>query len=126
MLEMQSPYEALMLKAAQDESFRDALLKNPKATLEAHLGTQLPEGFTINVVENTATELTLVIPPKLSGELSDEALSAVAGGAAKRPVLFSVMTLGLGCLISAATETVDACAERSEKGYASRTGPMGL
>ena len=80
MQDTQNVYQELMLKAAQEETFREALLGDPKATLEAYLGTPLPEGFKINVVENTATELTLVIPPKTSDELSEDDLADVAGG----------------------------------------------
>lgn len=107
-----NPYEALLLKAAQDDAFREALIKDPKGTIQAHLGTSLPEGFTINIVENTATELTLVIPPKLTEELSDEALEAVAGGTKGEDVLFSFLTFGVGCAASAAKDSVGGCRQR--------------
>lgn len=112
MQDMPSPHHELMLKAAQDETFRQALLNDPKATLEAHLGTTLPAGFKVRVVENTATELTLVIPPKLTEELSDEALDAVAGGTKGEDVLFSFLTFGVGCVASAAKDSVGSCRQR--------------
>ena len=103
-----NPYEALLLKAAQDEAFREALIANPKETLSQHLGTALPTELRVNVVENSATELTLVIPPKLSGELDDADLDAVAGGVRKETltklkyVAWSIAGLGIGCLMSMA------------------------
>lgn len=116
MIDSNTAYEALMLKAAQDEAFRESLLKDPRGTLEAFLGTQLPEGFKVNVVSNTATELTLVIPPKLSEELSDEALDAVAGGGKFVEVAFSIITAGLGCIISAAKSSIGECQMRNPRG----------
>ena len=38
--------------------------------------------MTVKVVENTDTHHYLVLPPKPTGELSDEALDKVAGGGA--------------------------------------------
>ena len=112
MTDIQNPYEAIVFKAAQDEAFRERLSQDPKGTLEDFLGTALPEGFTVNIVENTATELTLVIPPKLTDELSDEALEAVAGGGKGDDVLFSFLTLGVGCIASAAKDSVSGCHKR--------------
>lgn len=103
-MQAMNPYQEVMFKAAQDEAFREALLENPKATLEAHLGIRFPETFKVNVVTNTPSELTLVIPPKQSDELSDEALEGVAGGVDARTfkdVTFSFSTIGVGCLVSA-------------------------
>ena len=115
MSELQNAYEALILKAAQDEAFREQLQKDPKGTLEAHLGTSLPPNFKVNIVTNTATELTLVIPPKLTDELSDETLEAVAGGGKGDDVLFSFLTFGIGCAVSAAKDSVGACRQRADE-----------
>jgi len=101
-----SPYEDLMRKAATDEAFREALLANPKAALEGHLGRRLPDELTVTVVTNTPHELTLVLPPKMSDELSDDQLDGVAGGKLDisetgADVLYSFVSLGLGCASSA-------------------------
>ncbi|MNR86863.1 hypothetical protein D3C72_177200 [compost metagenome] len=121
MTDIMNAYQGLMLKAAQDEAFRDALHQAPKATLEAYLGTRFPEGFTINIVENSATELTLVLPPKLSDELSDEALASVAGGGSKGDdVLFSFLTLGVGCIASATRDSVGGCRQRWDEAESKR------
>jgi len=107
MHETLNPYEDLLLKAAKDEAFREALLSNPKEALSQFLGTAFPAELRVNVVENTATELTLVIPPKLTDELDDAELDAVAGG--RGDVLYklqeanwSLWTVGIGCLASLA------------------------
>ena len=101
-----SLYEDLMRKAATDEAFREALLANPKAALEGHLGMRLPDGLTLKVVENTPQDLTLVLPPETTGELSDDQLDGVAGGRFElsetgADVLYSFISLGVGCAHSA-------------------------
>ena len=99
-----NPHQNLMLKAAQDKAFREELLTDPKATLERYLGTQLPGELNVRVVENTATELTLVIPPRFSSELSDDDLDSVSGGQSllgfALDQAMSYVTLGVGCLVS--------------------------
>jgi hypothetical protein len=44
----------LIQRSLQDEDFRQRLLDDPKGTLEQELGTRLPEGFRVRVVEETA------------------------------------------------------------------------
>jgi len=52
---------------------------------------------TVKVVENTDTHHHLVLPPKPTGELSDEALDKVAGGIAMiRPALCCAHQLFIG------------------------------
>jgi hypothetical protein len=72
-------------KSLEDESFRQRLLADPKATVEQELGTRLPEGVRVEAVEETAETIYLVLPSASSpvgegGELSDQELEAVAGG----------------------------------------------
>jgi nitrile hydratase alpha subunit len=75
----------LIEKSFRDEAFRQQLLREPKSAVEQELGTQLPEGIQVRVVQETAETLYLVLPTASSpvsqrGELSDEDLEAVAGG----------------------------------------------
>jgi Nitrile hydratase, alpha chain len=73
-------YAKAVRKAWTDPEFRAKLLANPRAAL-ADEGAPMPAGVTIKVVENTDAVVHLVLPPRPSGELSEEALAAVAGGA---------------------------------------------
>ncbi|GAB1394963.1 hypothetical protein MASR1M60_31270 [Rhodocyclaceae bacterium] len=71
-------YQQLIAKCWADEAFKQKLLADPAATLKAE-GIEVPAGVTVQVVENTAQQFTLVIPMNPE-ELSDEALEGVAGG----------------------------------------------
>jgi Nitrile hydratase, alpha chain len=75
----------LVERSLQDEEFRQRLLDDPKGTLEQELGTRLPEGFRVRVVEESAQTIYLSLPSATAvgeGEgLSDRDLEAVAGGA---------------------------------------------
>ena len=55
--------EHLVSKACSDEAFRELLLSDPKAAVEAELGITLPEDFTIMVHEEMLDTSHLVLPP---------------------------------------------------------------
>jgi hypothetical protein len=69
----------IIAKAWADADFKKRLLTDATAALKAE-GLTLPEGVTVKALENTETTFHLVIPPKPSHELSDEEISACAGG----------------------------------------------
>ena len=69
----------IIARAWRDPAFKAKLIADPHATLK-EAGVAMPEGVTVKVVENTDTHYNLVLPPRPSGELSDEALDKVAGG----------------------------------------------
>ncbi len=71
-------YKSIITKCWGDSDFKSQLIAEPVATLRAE-GVAVPDGIKVNVVENTPTEFTFVIPPE-SSELSDEELAGVAGG----------------------------------------------
>jgi hypothetical protein len=75
----------LIQRSLQDEGFRQRLLDDPKGTIEQELGSRLPERIEVRVVEETAQTIYLVLPSASplgeGGELSDQELEAVAGGA---------------------------------------------
>lgn len=80
---------ALIQKAWTDEAFKQALLTNPKETIESELsqlvseGINIPANLNMTVLEETPNNLYLVIPEnpnRTQEELSDEELEAVAGG----------------------------------------------
>jgi len=72
--------EAVAVKAYADPAFRTALKSDAKAAIEGMLKTSLPANVTVKIVEDSDTVAHFVIPPASSDELSEEQLSAVAGG----------------------------------------------
>ena len=75
----------LVQRSLEDEDFRQKLLDDPKAAVEQELGSGLPEGVQVRVVEESAETIYLVLPFSSpvggeGGELSDAALESVAGG----------------------------------------------
>jgi hypothetical protein len=74
----------LIERSLQDESFRQRLLKDPRATVEQELGAQLPADMQVQVVEETVDTIYLVLPEVSpageGGEISDLDLETVAGG----------------------------------------------
>jgi hypothetical protein len=74
----------LVQRSLQDDSFRQMLLDDPKATVEQELGSGLPEDVEVRVVEESPQSIYLVLPsdsPLGQGEeLSGRELERVAGG----------------------------------------------
>ena len=68
----------ITMKAAEDDDFRAQLLADPRASVEAETGLQLPDGYQIHVHEESATAAHLVLPPK--PELTREQLEHITGG----------------------------------------------
>lgn len=77
----------LIQRSLEDEDFRQSLLDDPRGTVEQELGGRFPESIEVRVLEESADTIYLVLPFTEAvgegGELSDEALEAVAGGDSK-------------------------------------------
>lgn len=72
-------------QALQDPDFRAALLKDPKAALAEEYGLEPSffAKFNVRIVAEGENELVITIPAaSAEGELTDDQLEAVAGGAA--------------------------------------------
>jgi hypothetical protein len=81
----QDPKENLVTrvitKAWEDDSFKKALLSDPKAAIAREFGVEIGDEATLQVHEETADTVHLILPPRpQEGELSDEQLDSVAGG----------------------------------------------
>jgi hypothetical protein len=72
----------LIERSLEDEAFRQRLLDDPKAAVEQELGSGLPEGIEVRVVEESSDTIYLVLPSAsvVGGSLSDQDLEAVSGG----------------------------------------------
>lgn len=96
----------IISKCWYDADFKKRFLAEPKKVL-AEFGMDLPSGLDVKVVENTDKVMYLTLPPNpkaLGGELSDNQLDAVSGGAGQvqaigptqvgvaRPVVVSKLT----------------------------------
>lgn len=69
---------AILAKAADDDGFRTRLLADPASTLKNELGLSIPEGYEVEVHEETGTTAHMVLPQ--SSRLSEAELTGVAGG----------------------------------------------
>ena len=69
----------ILARAAEDGEFRTKLLADPKPVISAELGVFIPEGFTVQVHEDSATSAHLVLPSpdRLSDKDLEEAVGAV-------------------------------------------------
>lgn len=78
----------LVMRTWEDEAFKQELLGDPKAIYAREMGQEVPDLFNIQVLEEGAATIYLVIPRKpepatAEGELTDGALEVVAGGRAR-------------------------------------------
>ena len=91
----QEKYQALMERAAVDRAFRDSLTTDPRVTLEAFLGQELPAGVSVAFVENEA-DTTIVLPDYVdeTAEISESDLEAVAGGVVSTPMCVFASIMG--------------------------------
>ena len=68
--------------AKNDAVFRRWLLESPEAAL-VQAGIDVPAEMTVEVLENTPENATIVLPLPPEGALSEEALGFAKGGVAK-------------------------------------------
>lgn len=74
-------YSKVMCAAMTDEEYRAALLEDPKGAVKLLTGAELPEKFKLKVLEEYAEyDMTILLPPLLDDELSEEDMDQVAGG----------------------------------------------
>lgn len=77
----QRNHAKLLAKAWTDPDFRKRLLADPNGVV-GQMGLKVPAGKKLHIIENTDTDVYMVIPKAPAGiELSDEALDQAVGGA---------------------------------------------
>lgn len=69
----------LIARSFEDERFKQDLLANPKVAVEKELGTKLPKGLEIKVIEETETTAYMVIPKNPYEGLAESELKADLG-----------------------------------------------
>ena len=81
MTEQKNQLASLFAACWKDEALKARLMADPKAVL-AEYGMDVPDGMDVKVVENSdnTVHITMPIAPDGNHELSDEELSAAAGG----------------------------------------------
>lgn len=94
MSDTKSIEQVLVEKAMQDAAFKAQLKTNPKAVLAQELGTELPAGLEVEVLEATEDKFYIVLPSDVltaagDDELSEEQLESVAGGVRVGGCVFS-------------------------------------
>lgn len=71
-------------KAMKDDLFREQIISNPRETISAEIGINIPDSFNIRVLQEDANTFYLVLPPvdakNEDGELSEAELLHVSGG----------------------------------------------
>jgi hypothetical protein len=76
--------QMLVERAMKDDAFRKELLLDPKRVIERETNTVLPSSISINVVQEDAHTVYLVLPgqasPQTGDELTEVELEAVSGG----------------------------------------------
>ncbi|MBD2387098.1 NHLP leader peptide family RiPP precursor [Cylindrospermum sp. FACHB-282] len=78
----------IIARAWKSEEYKQELLNDPKAVIEREFNIQIPEEVTVQILEETPTNLYFVMPmrpviPEADlDNISEEELQAIAGGIA--------------------------------------------
>ena len=79
-MNMQELKDTLIQKSTKDTAFRKSLLENPVQVIESISQRKLKDTVKVSVVEDSVDEITIVLPPQPSDELTDDELDNVSGG----------------------------------------------
>ena len=72
----ENPMQKIIAKCWEDDAFKKELMANPNAVLKAE-GVTVPDGITVNVVEDTEQVRSLVIPLKPQVMVTDGSLASL-------------------------------------------------
>jgi hypothetical protein len=89
--QIQAGIQTVYGKATSDPVFRKLCVSNPNAAIKQALGLDVPAWAKVKMVDAEGANFTFILPepPAPSGELKDEDLEHVAGGAAKNNMVIS-------------------------------------
>ncbi|HET6232702.1 MAG TPA: hypothetical protein VFE05_21685 [Longimicrobiaceae bacterium] len=77
----QTRWDPILARAASDTAVRNGLLSDPRGTIRAEFGIELPRDFQVRFVEKgAALDVVLAAAPDPDGGLSEDELDSVAGG----------------------------------------------
>jgi len=68
----------LVARANESEDFRKRLVADPKSVISAEFGVSIPEGFNVQVHEDSATTAHMALP--MTDRISEEELAEIAAG----------------------------------------------
>ena len=80
----QQALEAVLDRATVDQAFRDQLLANPRRAIMEGFGIGIPSTFNVKFIEKDRGVDALIVLPDVrrpEGELSEDDLESVSGGA---------------------------------------------
>jgi hypothetical protein len=86
-------YGQIVARAWVDDDFKARFLGDPTAVMR-EAGMSVPAGTEVRALENTDHVLHVVVPPRPDGEVSEEELTAAAGGGSTVGTGGSVGTAG--------------------------------
>jgi hypothetical protein len=79
--EVDQMIQKISVKAATDKDFRQLALTNPNEAIKQVAGKEVPEGYTIKMIENApGVDQTFVLPDYQDDVLSDNEVDQVDGG----------------------------------------------
>lgn len=106
----------IVARALKDEAFKQQLLSNSataKAAIEQELAEQLPEDFSVNVVEETPNTAYIVLPYMPSTEgLTEKQLESVAGGISPITLVTTIRTVAAAGRRGGAARNVNGTRDR--------------
>jgi hypothetical protein len=80
----QQALQQILARSATDDAFRRGLLSDPQRAIRQTLGIAIPPSFRLKFIErDPGVDALIVLPDRQSadGELSEEDLESIAGGA---------------------------------------------
>lgn len=72
--------DRIIAEASSNPEFRASLIADPKAAMEGFLGITIPAGMTVTVMEESVSNVVVVLPFDHMADLSEDDLALVAGG----------------------------------------------